>query len=90
MTEFAQTVIENKDTVNYIEKIGKTVVILGLLFYMVVSSEDLKNDKGDQMGAFKKLGDALTNSFIYTDFMKREGIILFVVVGGYLLANKYN
>ena len=27
---------------------------------------------------------------MFNDFMRREGIILIVVVGGFLLANKYN
>lgn len=42
------------------------------------------------MDAFSKLGEAITSSFIYRDFMQREGLILVVVVGGYLFTSKYN
>ena len=42
------------------------------------------------MDAFSKRGEAITSSFIYRDFMQREGLILVVVVGGYLFTSKYN
>ena len=86
----AKSIIENKDQVSYWEKIVKTCLILGVLGYMVLTSEDLKEKKSENFNAFKQVLSAFTNSYIYTDFMSREGIILIVVVGGYLLANKYN
>ena len=45
IAKMAKTIIENKDTVTYYEKIGKAVLVLLALTYMTLSSEDLKNSK---------------------------------------------
>ena len=87
LNKLSKTIIENKDTVTYWEKICKAALVLIIIAYMVISNDDAKNTSWEPT---KDVFKALFNTWVWKDFMSREGVILIVFVGGYLLANKYN
>ena len=57
---------------------------------MAVSSEDTSKDGTDYLKHVRALGEELTSSYVWKDFLSREGGICIVVVAGYLLAKRAN
>ena len=81
--------MKNQDTLGSYEKYFKSgLALLGLLYLAVSNEEANKSDASvmPNLQVFKDLADPL---FAY-DVLTREGLLLVIVIGGYILTAKYN
>ena len=85
----AKTIIENKETVTQWEKIIKSALAILGLVYLTINSGVLDKDDVSWLPDSEILS-AFTNHTVIKDFMAREGLILIVVVGGFIWASRYN
>ena len=84
IVKLAEKVIENKDEVGLIERYLKSAFAFIAIVYMVMTTQsEIKGNYSDLLSAF-------TNRKVIEDFLSREGILLTVAIGGFLLAARYN
>ena len=88
--EIASRLLENKETITYWEKHAKAGVCLVILACMVVSSPAMQEEDLQWLPSPEALFTGLTNQLAWLDFLKREGVLLLVVIGGFFAAARHN
>ena len=86
--KIAKSIIENHKTVGQWEKYAKSFLAMAVLAYMALSADIGGKNPGYALP--KDFFSTFTNSKVICEFMKKDGIILILVTGGFLLARSYN
>ena len=84
----AKSIIENHKNVGQWEKYAKSLLAVVALAYMALSADIGNKNPGYALP--KDFFSTFTNMSVIGEFMKKDGIILIVVVSGFLLARSYN
>lgn len=87
--QLAETILENKETVGFIERNLKSALALFALFYLIISSKEF-SDRETSWRPSSDVMSAIYNANVFKDFMKKEGIMMFIAIGGFYAAARYN
>ena len=87
--KIAESIIKNRDTVSVYEKYAKNSLALLALLYLAISNEDANNSNASWIPSTKPFKELTNMTFMY-DVLSREGVILFIAVGGFIFAARYN